>query len=312
MNKDIVKKQHYVPRFYLNKFTLENSPNANKNKVLVYDKVNRKTYHSNVYDIAYEKYFYDLDEDKENRQVLEKAFSTLETSFSKEINNLISICEYNKNNPNALILRTGERKKFAYQMAMQLIRTKKYRIILKNLHSDITSKRIEFIKRLENITDDIDFTVNEKLIHLRMLIDEDFIFALTNVLYNSYWVILYNNTNIPFITSDNPICRIPRISSNEYYQGVTTFFSPDLEINFPITPYICIRIMGEENPNIEKFKKYKNKLVITSNENLIDRINIFQYIMANERVFLINNDIGKNIIEKLSRIDISMFGSKIF
>lgn len=313
MSKNETKKQHYVPRFYLNKFSSDNSSNSNKNKILVYDKTMKKSYLSNVYDIACENRFYDLEnEEIDNKQVFEDAFSKLELDFSKQINKLLYLCENNKNNPNALIIRGNERYAMSYQMAMQLIRTKKYRNILNGLHTDITAKCIEFIKRVKGINEDISFTINEKSLHLEALLDENLVYALTNFLYDSYWILTYNNTKIPFITSDNPICRIPRISSSDYCEGTTSFFSLDLEINFPITPQICIRILGEENPHLIKLKKYKNKLMVISNEEVINQINIFQYIMSNERIFLMNNSTGEELIEKLSKININKFGTKIF
>lgn len=61
---DKTKKEHYVPRCYL-----ENWKN-NKGQVWVYDRRLKKTRINNVYDIACERYFYDIDYKKLSVQKL--------------------------------------------------------------------------------------------------------------------------------------------------------------------------------------------------------------------------------------------------
>lgn len=61
---DKTKKEHYVPRCYL-----ENWKN-NKGQVWVYDRQLKKTRINSVYDIACERYFYDIDYKKLSVQKL--------------------------------------------------------------------------------------------------------------------------------------------------------------------------------------------------------------------------------------------------
>lgn len=51
------KKQHFVPQFYLNKFT------DTQGNIHVFDKPQKKTFVSNTRDIANESYFFDTDDD---------------------------------------------------------------------------------------------------------------------------------------------------------------------------------------------------------------------------------------------------------
>ncbi len=50
------KKQHFVPRFYLERWAI-----PGKYQVYVFNKQQKKSYPASIYDIASERYFYDID-----------------------------------------------------------------------------------------------------------------------------------------------------------------------------------------------------------------------------------------------------------
>ena len=50
----MVKQEHYVPKFYLRKF-------SDKDKISVYDIKNDRIFRTNINKIACNNYFYDLD-----------------------------------------------------------------------------------------------------------------------------------------------------------------------------------------------------------------------------------------------------------
>jgi hypothetical protein len=49
-----VKNQHYVPRFYLKRFTEDGS------SIYAFDKKDRKVFRSNIAGVASQRYFYDV------------------------------------------------------------------------------------------------------------------------------------------------------------------------------------------------------------------------------------------------------------
>ena len=85
MNK--VKRQHYVPEFYLRRFTNDGE------HIFVYDKVNNKIFNTNVSNVASEGYFYDIDWHGElsdlDPQLIEKELSRIESLFSSNIDEII-------------------------------------------------------------------------------------------------------------------------------------------------------------------------------------------------------------------------------
>lgn len=105
----VVKKQHYVPQFYLRGFS-----EMNNDKVDIYRKKDKKFINTNVRSICYQKYFYDTEDNtfvkkilevrskyynlnvdveqllQKNPQYIETVYlNSLETDTSKIINNLL-------------------------------------------------------------------------------------------------------------------------------------------------------------------------------------------------------------------------------
>ncbi len=115
MNKK-VKKQHYVPRFYLNNFT------SSDDNIFVYDKVAGKVFNTGVKNIACERYFYDSVK-FENEQYLEKHYSLLESEFALFYSDFISKIESSEKEN---ILKS-DKKIFSRFLVLQIDRTKEYR-----------------------------------------------------------------------------------------------------------------------------------------------------------------------------------------
>lgn len=81
MNK--VRKQHYVPQFYLKQWCKEKSDK----QLYAYDKERKKSFSSNIEDIASSNYFYDLD--NINEQYVKKFFSEIEDLNSRYLTSII-------------------------------------------------------------------------------------------------------------------------------------------------------------------------------------------------------------------------------
>lgn len=312
MCNNITKKQHYVPRMYLRKFSKVNDTDITddkRNKMLVYDKKIKKTYGASVYDIATENYFYDIENATtlKEKQILESVFSEMETKFSILLKKITNRCEEKNNHYNALIISKKEREEFSVYIVMQLLRTKKYRKNISKITEKVMDDIVPFIVKdyeLKSKAKDIDINdvklmINEKNLHLESLVDEEFIELLSNFIYNSLWCFIHNQTQTPFIISDNPVCRVPRVIDKEFLYvnsnnkicnkidlELTEFISPYLDIYFPLSPTVAIRIIREKVPEYEKWKKFKNRLIPVNRVDLIDGINKYQFIMAYEKVFI--------------------------
>jgi len=310
MEDNIIKKQHYIPRTYLRQFSKINGNNEDKkNKIFVFDKSRKRSYGSNVYDIACENLFYDFENIStvKERQIFENAFSEIETKFAVMLKKIRGICEDRNNYFNALITTKEERDEFSFYIMLQLIRTKKYRNIVGNLTYNAMESIMRFYKEQylgeEFNENSKGYKIDNKVMHLKTLSNSEYTMALTNFISNSNWMFIKNETQIPFIISDNPVCRIPRYYKSEIYgERISSIFSDDLQIYFPLSPNVVLYVFRDKIPNFEKFRKCRNRLVSVNDIKMVNIINEYQCIMAHERIFV--NPDYKGLIEEYCEDDL--------
>lgn len=119
--------------------------------MLVYNKKSKKKYVSRVFDIACENHFYDLDDvNNEEKVMIEKILSEMEYKFNELLKRFINICTQKENINSALITTKKEREEFSYYIAIQLIRTKKYRKEQKDFVENIVNILENFFLEDEN------------------------------------------------------------------------------------------------------------------------------------------------------------------
>lgn len=295
------KKEHFIPRCYLKNFSSSGYMNKcgkkSENQMLVYNKENRKKYISRVYDVACENYFYDLDkvDNIEDKLIIETTLGEIESNFINLLNKFINICEEKENINSALITTKKERAEFSYYIVIQLLRTKKFREIQKNFYQKMLDQRLVFYKlfRKNYFDEDInlnagDILINGKTIHLERLFDDELIDEMSLFILDSYWTFIYNDTSVPFIISDNPVCRIPILDNyginNE--MELSSFMSNSLEINFPLNNKISLHIYRNKSIFYKQLgEALNNRLILVGKEDLIHDMNKYQCIMADERVF---------------------------
>lgn len=110
----MTKKQHYVPRFYLQNFT------SNDNKLWVFDREKGSYYQSSPKDICFEKFLYETPWENANPLLgkyvlgnqIEKYFAEKEGEYSLLLKQIVNICR-NPKNKNALICKHEEKEMLA-------------------------------------------------------------------------------------------------------------------------------------------------------------------------------------------------------
>lgn len=344
-----VKRQHYVPQFYLKQWHNEKS----NEQIYVYDKDTKKSYSTNIKGIASSNYFYDYPEltEEQKKEFIEKVNNSKEiTAPEKEqiiknidkqiIENLLSEIEtINSTILNSIIMKLNNIKALpinyflhhnfinneeiidlSYFIALQYVRTEEMRIVhndmnkwftkimLDNLLQNIDKYEYdkEFIKKMGGIEEVNNFKNNIKngkidIKNFEINIDETYnkinhlssIFELaeeiSKYLMNYKWIILINNTFIPFITTDNPV--IKKANLNMLFS--TGFSSKGIEIYYPISPKYAISIWEPSyfkeiapdlfNQTILEIKEsnviHNNDLLIQSSTSQIySKINDFTWV----------------------------------
>lgn len=218
MAKNKVANEHYVPQAYLKSFS-----NSNE-QCYVYDKINNKHFRSHISNILAERYLYDFPEE------LLKDISGLDTqSVEKILGNTVdvfwkNIAENIEQNFGWFSTRYSYHFLDTYRCAtIQLLRTPKGKKMLLNIYQEAYKRKIDensenaiFAHELLKIFDD-----NMQSVFWEFILNE-----------YSHISVGLNETDIPIISSDNPIVVLPSI----WNKGETMIY-------YPITPKRCILFM---------------------------------------------------------------------
>lgn len=294
-----VKKQHFVPRFYLTRWNLDRNPE----QIYVYNKETKRSHISNIKDTASAKYFYDypeleeqqkidwieklkndksLEDDQINEmikftedQIIEKALGDFESYNAPIIDSIIQKLDGFSALPIKYFLKhkvftESDIIELAYYIATQYSRTKEIRIMIEHMTKTLVKHISDFtlanIEKLENdaellkemgkdnfnllaksvksgkFTKD-SYTVEiddnyTKINHIQIMFQlvED----LAHIFLHYKWVVLVNNTDIPFLTSDVPVVKKANLDHPFYSYG---FKSKGIEAIFPISPKYAINIL---------------------------------------------------------------------
>lgn len=272
------KKEHYVPRCYLQNFA------TIQNRIDVFDKWKMMVrQNQDIINVAMENGFYDLDlisllqkmdtemydkakvdlmdilgTDKweEAKQIIgnpkeieKKHFVKLEGIYSSLLQAIVKK-GYGSSwvIKNCYALSEEEKIHLSLFIAIQVIRTKRFR---ENL-SDMVSGAAQALAYKAQIHDEDAlpkdaFKVKAnpefiKLQHSSMLLDPELSLQIEEILCSHVWTMCVNKTSIPFITSDDPVVRIPH--KKDPYRSYSGFASEGIEIVFPISPMLML-CMGD-------------------------------------------------------------------
>ncbi len=209
-----------------------------------------------------------------NEQVVEKGLSEIEGINNGVISSIISKLDNIKALPieyflNHSFLNDEDILELSYFIALQFARTEEMRIVqnditkwLAKITADTILQNIDKLEHDEQLiekmggkdsfnefkekvtsgefnsdsyTVEIDETYN-KISHISSIFEHAD--NISKYLMNYKWLILINNTDIPFITTDNPVAKKNNLG-NPYAHG---FASKGIEIYYPISPKYAITI----------------------------------------------------------------------
>jgi Protein of unknown function (DUF4238) len=277
-NLDNTKKEHYVPRFYLERFS-NLSRSGNQKKIWVFDKITQKSpYSSDIKDTATSNYFYDflfdwIEEDKKkvfdtHLQKREDCIAPFYRKFEKRLTCILKLDDRQKYKTK--IIKKGQKKYWSSILAVQALRTPEFRNLLKEVKRKAEEEKISpcFLEQK------VDESINQIKKHFPRLSAElikeirislinstsqvvDSLYAdksivlphynffrnhvdgLSKIFLKHKWVIGINQTNIPFYTSDHPVV-IP------YFE--TGYSSEGVEILFPINSKVIFVVRDKKHP----------------------------------------------------------------
>jgi len=271
-----VKRQHYVPVFYLNGFA-----NANK-KIFVYDKAEDKVFETSVENIACEHLFYDsniLISDFPEEQYIEKAYSYIESEFAPFFLGFINKIESEEK----FEISNEEKDTISTFLALQIERTREHREILMQFSCSMKDKLNE-----RGITDEqllkIGFDFNNfdpKEFHLNSILNGHMRENLSEALKKHIWILVVNNTDTPFYTSDNPIVKNANIIDD--YVSYSGFASKGIEIIFPLNSRYLLTLCEREY--FKDLEVLENKMLHSSDVEHISYYNSLEVTGSYRQVY---------------------------
>lgn len=268
------KKEHYVPRCYLENFEDDNK------RIKVYDKTIMQERSQLKSEIAAENYFYDIDFEKmmekiepdkhqaiindikkitgiddwdsikstimKTKYIEKDFFGKIEGEYSTLLKDIIKK-SYNGNKwviENCHPFSENDKILLALLLSVQIIRTRAYRDIIKQTiekgYQALINKQLT---RNENSSPNETFQVMAddsfiKLQHSSMLLNDEIILNIAETLMNHIWVMYVNKTDCPFYTSDNPVVTIAH--KHDKYRSYNGLASEGVEVVFPVSPNLLI------------------------------------------------------------------------
>ncbi len=254
------KLHHYVPQFYLRRFTDASG------RLWLWDRDQDRTFSAGPNNIAAEKHFYRLTELVEHGHdplTMEKQFSDLEGQVARITGQWLDWLRQMEPREKIEIPEVN-RYLVSLYVALQFLRTADSREILAAI-----------AEKSEN-WDQISAEEKRRL-HTDMLWNDKLVRGLADRIQNATWLFGRNTTATPFITSDNPVAF--RTGDNAKWLKVGHYSAGTYAV-FPLAPDIVMYCHPKEPPweKVAQFDRCLSPVVFT--HEMVESENSGQVFMA--------------------------------
>jgi hypothetical protein len=282
-----LRLQHYVPQAYLKRFA------DGEERMWVFDKYTKKSFHSHVRNVASETYFYDIPAELAaiappglniDVKYVEKWFSKIEGDFNTAVQSLIDHLEQTAGSEDPVFTTVDQRDFLAFCIAQQAVRTKEFRLWTSELEEKGEQAIINMVAKMRGIAERVErqpqSDAEKQLRHIQMLLDPETARGIYECLAGHIWFIGVNNTNQLLYTSDSPIVRIEhKKQPNFSHMG---YCSPGVEIALPISSkYILVICEREFHKQLQVVDGKQRNL----NPNNVATYNRLQVLQSNRQVY---------------------------
>lgn len=225
-------KQHTVPACYLANFGIDG--NKKRDSLIYFLNIESdKTGITKVSDIVYQNCFYDEPELGKNSQILEDVFCRIEGDYADLLRNLLQ--NISSDNLKEYVISAREKEELSAQFAIQRVRTEEYRNFYKYIYKQL--------KEGLPWADIPDYKKKEfRALHVQDLLNFKSANFYANMFTDRDWIFLVNCTDLPFITSDNPIICIEEKSDGKGLSAA----SPKVMYYIPLSPKISVVMVHKD------------------------------------------------------------------
>ena len=239
------ERHHYVPRFYLELF---GTP------LYCFDKQGGRAFKATATDVALEKGFYELDPGID----FEAQIAQFESRFSDGLRDLVR-------SRNPTVLSRESKMKIALFVALQFIRTRDYRELVK----EASGKFLTELMRRELGIQDSDFKVVMKEEAARAFQAQSILEEVPYIaafLGNLRWSTAINRTKIPYWTSDNPVALFNPVDYGD--QGNLGFNVRGIQVHFPLTRDLLLAMLDPASSSLPPITLLKRDVDVEFENNL--------------------------------------------
>jgi len=269
------KKHHYVPRFYLKRFSYNGRSISlwNINKKL-------KVLSANLQHQCYKNYFYGSELEAE------KALGLIESHCAR-ILRLIDEFQY-----------PPQHGTEDYHILILYILTQHGRTVYAaDLLNEMNEQMVKYILGPKANAEGLDLSkvnigLKEPAKYSLGLSTELFPFLL-----DLNCKLILNETHVEFVTSDNPVVFYNQLFSFRRYWSNTGYASKGLQIFFPINPHMTIILYDNQSYSVGKRNNQIVKVTLTKD---VYELNTLQMTSANENVYFRDQQLDIETLNKRS------------
>ena len=267
-NKDATKHSHTVPVAYLANFGIAGNKKRDS-MVYFYNVQDNKTDKAKVGKFPMINHFYDIKELGEQKQIIEKFFGDkIEGELATLLRVLLGtiIIDPQRRDCSSLQL---EKEQLSAQFALLITRTEAFRDYYKDIYQQI--------KDGFPYADIPQYSKTDfQRIHTSEILDFGMSNFYANLFSDWHWAFIINHTELPFITSDNPVIRIDHSKiTNEPISAA----SPEATYFVPLSPTVAVEIFHKDilKNDLAFFDIYQIKNIASYNKEIIKNCSRFLF-----------------------------------
>ena len=270
-NKDTVIHSHTVPVAYLANFGI-NGNEQRESRIYFYNVHENKTNQAKVGKFPVINHFYDINELGEQKQIIEKFFGNkIEGELATLLRVLLGTIIIDPQRRDCSSLQI-EKEQLSAQFALLITRTEAFRDYYKDIYQQI--------KDGFPYADIPQYSKTDfQRIHTSEILDFGMSNFYANLFSDWHWVFIINHTELPFITSDNPVIRIDHSKkTNKPISAV----SPEVTYFVPLSPTVAVEILHKDilKKDLVLFDVYQIKNVASYNKEIIK--NCTRFLFSNK------------------------------
>lgn len=270
-NKDTVIHSHTVPVAYLANFGI-NGNEQRESRIYFYNVHENKTDQAKVGKFPVINHFYDINELGEQKQIIEKFFGNkIEGELATLLRVLLGTIIIDPQRRDCSSLQI-EKEQLSAQFALLITRTEAFRDYYKDIYQQI--------KDGFPYADIPQYSKTDfQRIHTSEILDFGMSNFYANLFSDWHWVFIINHTELPFITSDNPVIRIDHSKkTNKPISAV----SPEVTYFVPLSPTVAVEILHKDilKKDLVLFDVYQIENVASYNKEIIK--NCTRFLFSNK------------------------------